>query len=243
VGVILQDLADYFPLHTQGTIVGLSHGEDGHLLTYELAVGTGPQQRQVIELGFGVLLGELARHVRGWVPPLVFMRHGPPANRTWHRRLFGEHVIYNADRNGMLVETAVLARPTVAGNRAVHDPLVAQFGAAARTATGIEALRTEALVRAMLPFAPVNLAICARMLRLSRRTLQRQLETQGTSFNAILDQVRAGLALSYLVESSLTAAQVAEILQFSETSALSRAVRRWYGICPRAVRSQARQPG
>jgi AraC-like DNA-binding protein len=236
VGEMLRDLADFFPLHTQGTIVGLAREGADMLLTYELAAETGSQQRQVIELGFGVLMRELRRHDPSWLPGAVTTRHGPPADRSWHRRLLGEHVIFNADRNALLVDAELLARPIPGADPAIHDPLAAQYGAATRTAPGLEALRTEALVRAMLPFAPIDLSIAARLLRRSRRTLQRRLADSGTSFEAIVDRVRAGLSQSYLSESDLSVAEIAEILQYSETSALTRAVRRWFGASPRLIR-------
>jgi AraC-like DNA-binding protein len=77
-------------------------------------------------------------------------------------------------------------------------------------------------------------------MRLSARTLQRRLTAEQTSFDHIVDEVRADLAVSYLRDSKLTVAAVAEILQFSETSALSRAFRRWYGLAPAQIR---RRPG
>ena len=73
-------------------------------------------------------------------------------------------------------------------------------------------------------------------MRLNPRTVQRRLSEEQTSFDQILDKVRADLSMSYLRDSELSVAAVAEILQFSETSALSRAFRRWYGVAPTQVR-------
>jgi AraC-like DNA-binding protein len=233
---MLHDLVDYFPLHTQGAIIGLVRDPAGLMLTYELSSGVRELQRQVIELGFGVLLSELRRHRPDWSPHEVYLRHGAPANRTWHRRLLGSNVTYDADRNAILFETDLLVCPTAEGNRALHDPLAADYAAAARSAVGMDANRTEALVRLHLPFSPVDIDVVARTLRRSRRTLQRRLEDEGSSFARILDEVRAGLARSYLVESNLTVAEIAEVLQFSETSALSRASQRWWGLSPRELR-------
>jgi AraC-like DNA-binding protein len=92
----------------------------------------------------------------------------------------------------------------------------------------------------MLPFAPIDLAIAARLLRKSRRTLQRRLAGYGTSFEDLLARVRANLALLYLGESSLTVGEIAEILRFSETSAFSRFLKRTYGKCPRQIRNHRR---
>jgi len=77
---------------------------------------------------------------------------------------------------------------------------------------------------------------------MSPRTLQRRLADDGASFGLILDEVRADLAATYLRESDLSVAEVAEILQYSQTSALSRAFRRWRDLSPRRARNRARAP-
>src|SRR3546814_14127799 len=71
---------------------------------------------------------------------------------------------------------------------------------------------------------------------MSKRSLQRRLTAAGTSFDAIVDSVRSDLAYAYLQDSRLSVAQIAETLHFSETRALSRAVRRWYTVSPRALK-------
>ena len=236
VADLLRDMAEYFPLHTQGTIIGLAPESAGTLITYELAAGSGNQQRQVVELGFGVLLRELRRHGPGWTPREVYLRHAAPPDRTWHRRLLGDRIAFNADRNAVLVDRATLALPTVGGERAIHALLAERYGVAAGAAPEMDAMRVEALVRLTLPFAPIDLATAARVLRSS---LQRKLEAEGTSFATIFDRVRAGLARSYLLESRLSVAEIAEILGYSETGALTRAVRRWFDKNPRRVRRLA----
>lgn len=234
------DLADFFPLHTQGTIVGLEPVEDGLLLTYELSAEAGSQQRQVIELGFSVVAREMSRHDPSWKPGLVTMRHSAPADHGWHHRLLGDQIMFNADRNALLLDAKLLARPVAGADPEVHGDLAAQYDSAAKSIEGLEVLHTEALIRTMLPFAPIDLAIAAHLLRKSRRTLQRRLADCGTSFEDLLARVRDNLAMLYLGESSLTVGEIAEILQFSETSAFSRFMRRTHGECPRHIRNHQR---
>jgi AraC-like DNA-binding protein len=135
----------------------------------------------------------------------------------------------------MFVEQTFLSLPTVSGDRERHRRFVARFDKASKRLQGLVRTRTETIVRTLLPFAPCDLATTARMLGAAPRTLQRRLAAEDTSFDEIVDLVRADLALSYLKDSSLAVAEVAEILQFSETSALSRAFRRWHGVSPRQL--------
>jgi AraC-like DNA-binding protein len=239
---MILDLVDFFPVHTQGTIVGLEPADEGLLLTYELTADVGSQQRQVIELGFSVIAREMRRHDPVWLPKLVSMRHGPPTNLTVHHRLLGHRILFNADRNALLLDDQLLARPVIGADPTIHQHLAALYGSAAKSLDGQELRKTEALIRALLPFAPIDLALAARLLRTSRRTLQRRLAAKGTSFDDLRAKVRASLATLYLRESSLSVGEIAEILQFSETSALSRFMKRTSGQSPRIIRKESAGP-
>lgn len=66
----------------------------------------------------------------------------------------------------------------------------------------------------------------------SRRTLQRQLATEGTSFSALLEETRRDLALQELETGSKDMRDVTQRLGYADQSTLSRAVRRWTGQTP-----------
>jgi AraC-like DNA-binding protein len=68
------------------------------------------------------------------------------------------------------------------------------------------------------------------------RTLQRRLKAEGTSFEAIRDDVRRDLAHGYLAQRNIPLAHVAELLGYAEASAFTRACQRWFGQAPREVR-------
>jgi AraC-like DNA-binding protein len=77
----------------------------------------------------------------------------------------------------------------------------------------------------------------AKALAMSRRTLTRRLGEEGTSFRAVLDDVRAELARALLQDRSLSIADVAFFLQYSEPAAFHRSFRRWTGETPQNYRS------
>ena len=78
----------------------------------------------------------------------------------------------------------------------------------------------------------------ASAFALHPRTLQRQLKSEGTTFEKLKDEARAELARAYLANRDLPMAQVAALLDYSEQSALSRSCRRWFGKPPSEVRQQ-----
>ena len=77
----------------------------------------------------------------------------------------------------------------------------------------------------------------AKALAMSRRTLTRRLGEESTSFRAILDDVRAELSRALLQDRSLSIADVAFFLQYSEPAAFHRSFRRWTGETPQHYRS------
>src|SRR3546814_20200070 len=81
------------------------------LVNYELAADVHTSHRHVVELGFSVLLAEIRRHCVGWFPAFLAFRHAPPHDMRGHERLLGTHPLFNADRNYLLLDSAVLSNP------------------------------------------------------------------------------------------------------------------------------------
>ena len=76
----------------------------------------------------------------------------------------------------------------------------------------------------------------AAMLNVSSRTYRRRLAETGTSFQALLDSVRAEHATRYLRETPMSIASIAYRLGFNDPSNFRCAYRRWTGNTPSAVR-------
>lgn len=84
----------------------------------------------------------------------------------------------------------------------------------------------------MLPAGRVSQDSVAESLNMSARTLQRRLETEGTTFTDLTDETRSELARQYLAQPHYSVTQVAYLLGFSEPSNFARAFRRWTGRSP-----------
>lgn len=78
---------------------------------------------------------------------------------------------------------------------------------------------------------------------LSRRTLVRLLESEGTCFRTLVTEVRKQRALKLLQQNSLTVSDLAHKLGYASTSNFSRAFHRWYGMPPIQMRTQMNQTG
>jgi len=83
-----------------------------------------------------------------------------------------------------------------------------------------------------------NADAACRALRLSRRTLQRRLKAEKTSFQKILREVRAELAVNYLKDARLKSLEIAMLLGYSNLSSFTTAFKSWYNMPPAEYRQK-----
>jgi AraC-like DNA-binding protein len=102
----------------------------------------------------------------------------------------------------------------------------------ARISSGSTVDQVRRVLAEALPLGEPAVAAVARTLDRSSRTLQRQLEEEGTTFREVLNDLRAELARAYLRDGEHTIAEITYLLGFSETAAFSRAFKRWTGVSP-----------
>lgn len=77
----------------------------------------------------------------------------------------------------------------------------------------------------------------AHSLQLSKRTLIRRLKEEGSSFQAVKDQVRRDKAIYYLTSQNTSVGEIAERLGYSDPSVFTRAFRSWTGVSPGRYRA------
>lgn len=83
-----------------------------------------------------------------------------------------------------------------------------------------------------------NADAVSRHLRVSRRTLQRRLKAEKTSFQKVLNEVRADLAVRYLSDKRLKSLEVAMLLGYSNLSSFTTAFKSWYDMPPAVYRQK-----
>lgn len=102
---------------------------------------------------------------------------------------------------------------------------------------------TQELVHAallkLLPAGTASAPTVAKELALSVRTLQRRLSLESTTFQAILRDTRESLARHYLTNSTMSAAEIAYLLGYDDTTSFYRAFHTWTGQTPELTRIDA----
>ncbi|WP_408898227.1 AraC family transcriptional regulator ligand-binding domain-containing protein [Nocardioides sp. R1-1] len=242
VGAALQSIEQYMTVYSPAIAVTVDAPPTHRLaqLRWRIVVRRPPPHRQSAELALGVAL-RVFRLLAGadFAPRSVQLRHQPLGDAAAYRAYFGCPVEFAAEGYGFRFPADVLRRP-LAHDGDVHAVVEQYLSRIAVPTASATADTVAELIRHMLPTGGLDLDLVARQLAVHRRTLQRQLAEQGTSFAALVDQVRRDEAERCLRETDMPLGQLAGLLGLSEQSALTRASRRWFGAPPRQVRHAAR---
>lgn len=196
--------------------------------------------RQAYDQGLGVghhILGLLAGSRYRLLA--VSLPYEPEAPLRAHALFFGAEIRSGQPYCALHIDRSCLDAPVRAANpallRMANDYLASHFPGP----TGALAPRVRLALSHALVDATADKAAIAAALAMHPRTLQRRLDAEGTSFQALRDELRRQHALRYLTGTRMPLSQVAGLLGFTEQSALTRYCRQRFGSTPSAIRAAA----
>ena len=229
----------YIHYHSPACELRLETASDGSgFVSFDIAMTRMPCANQSYELSLGLGYG-FAKAMSGGnrsVCKEVWFKHQPIASLSAYRQVFGVTPKFGMPRVGFVFSARDLDRPNQTRSDVLSDIslhfLQTQQGSRAASTT----FEVRRIVSRMIGSETVNQAEVAAELCITVRTLQRRLRAENTCFDAILDDIRRGLTSDYLRQTTLSLSQVAERLQFNDTSAFTRACHRWFGSPPKSVR-------
>ncbi|WP_029117476.1 AraC family transcriptional regulator [Mycobacterium sp. URHB0044] len=201
------------------------------------------QQRQLLEgcLGYTVVLSRLVTGGQFGLRS-VSLPHTPVATKAVYRRFFGAPVHFEQPYAGLHVDREVLQLDLKAANPMLRQLAIEYIGQRCppRVHTMADQVR-QALTRSIGAGTSKKKDIAA-LLRMHPRTLQRRLEDEGETFEAIREDVYKNATLHFLRETDIPLKQLAGALDFSEQSALTRSCTRWFGTTPSRIRRGTGHP-
>jgi len=222
----------YLSLEEDGGVARLVHGHSPEQI--------GPRQPVEGMLALAVLHGRLGIGEE-LAPRAVCFAHARPDRVSEQERVFRAPVHYGCPRNELVLDRALLDRPQRHADQRLLALLDRQLGA---LLSGLPETRRfrDVVTRCMLDELPERepgVAAIAVKLRMSARSLQRRLQSEGVSFAEILSDLRRDRALHYLKDRRISIGEVAFLLGFLDVTAFHRAFKRWTGSTPAAYRHSA----
>lgn len=241
LGDALQRLARFFALVNQHASLELV--EAGAVAHVRVAIQhdiPAEQLRHPTECLLAVVL-EVARRATGaelW-PVAVAFRHAAPPELSPYHRAFGVAPRFTQPWHELTLDRAALDTPLAAPDHAVVALAERQLHRRASELPPVETFRERVrrMLREELELGEPTLPRLAERLRMSERTLQRRLGCEGSSMQALLDDIRRELSIRRLAESTQSIAEISYALGFAEVRAFHRAFKRWTGSTPAAYRS------
>ncbi|MEX5293994.1 AraC family transcriptional regulator [Kocuria sp. CPCC 205268] len=193
---------------------------------------------QGTDLGLGLLHRALSSLVGGsYGLRTVELAHRPSAPLRAYERFFGAPVRTGRPEVLLRIPTSTLARP-LHGDAGVRQVALAFLDTQLPGSGSAWAPRVRGVLVQLLGTTAPEIGAVARVLELHPRTLQRRLAEEGTTFGAVLDEARRSAALRWLTTTDVPLGRIAGLVGLSESSALTRCARRWWGVPPRTVRRE-----
>lgn len=218
--------------------VELLRSEKAAVVTLTTTVAMGPARDHWIEKGLAVAM-EAFRFMLGedFTPLRVTMQHRRISAAKCYHQTFSCPIEFQSELNSIHVPRALLTRP-IRGRDAEALALAERYLTEIGPDLAIVDHVRDLTVR-LLAANQATLPLAARTMSLHPRVLQRRLAEAGTTFDAILDDVRRVLAWD-LSATGMSVSRISSTLGYSEQSSYSRACRRWYGESPRQLVARRR---
>jgi AraC-like DNA-binding protein len=215
-------------------------------------------QQIAIEVKFRPGLESFEKHIAEWGPTtfvavLRFLTgvHIAPRSLTFiHQRtsgvenfraFFGCPVRFGANRECIVFTRNALLAPIHTTDKFLLNLLKAFCEEAIGRRETVSTTTRASVEKALLEFLPngkATVANVATALIMSPRSLARRLADEGTSYTAVLDELRRDLAMRHLEDPTLAVSHIAWLLGYSEVTSFNHAFQRWTSRSPKMVRAR-----
>jgi AraC-like DNA-binding protein len=164
----------------------------------------------------------------------VFTHAQPERIEEYQRTFAPGRVRFGAPFNGFVFDARQLEMPLASADPKLHDVLRKYADVLMADLPKAESVteRVRGLISKQLSGGDTGADNIARALHMSRRTLGRKLEHEGTTFKELVDDTRRKLALRYVGGHDLGLTEIAFLLGFSQAAPFHRAFKRWTGQTP-----------
>ena len=235
---ILDRLSRYVAVVSDAASIAIAESEEGYRLILELSGGGRPVPRQRFEFDLMTILTFCRWVIHRDLRPLALeLRFPPPADPRPYQEAFKCDLRFGASLNALLFARADAMAPLPTAHpllAQMHERLASEHLQRLDQAPVSRRARTAIISR--LPDGEPGRTEVARALEMSERSLQRRLESEGTTYLRLLDDTRRELAQQYLGQTDVSLAETRFLLGFADQSSFFRAAKRWFGVSPRQYR-------
>jgi AraC-like DNA-binding protein len=232
-------LVRYYRIVSDAIVIELDKTKNDYRLNVYFNGDDTPVTDAWIDAGMATLV-MICRWLHGdeFAPLRVCLSRPEPKSNAAFDDYFNCRIDYDSEHNSLIFEKSSVNKELPTGNAELayqNDKIVSDYLARfdnTRLSERVRAIFIERLVTGKFSEEQI-----AEQLNLSLRSLQRRLRDEQTSYQQLLDETRLELSLQYINRTSLSVAQIAPLLGFSDSSNFNRAFKRWLGISPSKYRA------
>ena len=243
VGTALRNLVGYFRVHLRSAVTCLEVDGDVAMLTYDLLQPDLEGIEQTYDGVVAVMLN-IMRSLCGpdWKPLEARFAHRRPDDVRPFRRFFGVPLTFDAERCALVFESHWLDACVRDADSDLLRLLQDQVNALLPSPDEDFAGHVRSILRTALLTGHGSATQVAELLGMHPRTLSRRLQSLGTSYQQLVDEVQFGIARQMLEHTSMDVSEIAASLDYSDASAFTRSFRRWSGTTPALWRARRAGP-
>lgn len=231
----LECLVHYLPIWTNVGVFKFGIEAKVAQFQWEYARVALPDSRHDCEMSMATVmrLNRFTANERWW-PKEVWFQHAKPPDTSEHARIFRAPVRFGMPSNVLLLDRRVLDLPLKTPRPGSHR-LMTRVAEQLLREGGYDVSVSRfaaSFIRQNLGNGSIELEAVARALGFSRRSFQRRLQQERTSYRDLMAQARRDLSEYLLLETGVTSTAAAYALGYSEHSVFHRAFQRWHGKAP-----------
>lgn len=237
VGDAINVARRYLPLTTTHRKLGAPEVNDAEaVVTFDDTAIPADVRRFLLERDFAILLKLLRPLIGGVIhaPTVLRLEVTDPQLPTSLLKIANNLniMVENTGRNALMLPAHLVTQPMPAADPRTAAICIRQCEGLLNRRIARQGISAFIRMRIFQDSTQMpSMAAIAKELCVTERTLHRRLAAEGTSYRALLDEVRATLAAE-LLRSGLTVEETARRLGYSETAAFTRAHTRWNGAPP-----------
>jgi AraC-like DNA-binding protein len=238
LGEAIRNLARYLAVSNESISLDLLERPKDAVLAANYRIPR-HNDRLFAEYGYAVILRACRQLAdRHFSPTTVTFIHSRNTNKAEFDRFYGCRVKFNAAADTMVLPAELLSTAILTSDkyllqilRGACEEVLAKRG----KISGTMRAKVENEIVQLLPHGKAQVEKVASNLGMSHRTLARRLSEEGTSYAAILNDLRRDLSTRYLKDPALSLNQIAWLLGYSMVTSLNHAFRRWTGSSPKSM--------
>lgn len=239
VGTALRGMILHLHLHDRGAVPALSVERNAAVLSYLVYQPGVEGTFQIYDAAIAIIYNILRKLCGpGWLPNEVLFAHRQPEDLGPYRKFFQAPLHFDQEQTALVFAPHWLQAASIGADTQQQQQFGEQIAQLEQQAQRDVVGRLRCALATLIMTQSASLEQAAELFSMHPRTLNRRLAERGCTFRGLAEGVRYDLARQFLENTSMPISQIAAVLGYAETSAFTRAFRRWSGFSPTAWQEQ-----